>query len=356
MRARSCSAPAAARVRCSASGGSARAPPSRGQTASHPLAREQQRPLVERLDDLDLGRLHAVPQDDVAGLQRELAAALADESRRPCRRTGTRARPRGGGLVPRRHHGAPRWPRNGEAAQSTSIRSPIARRVTAPWKSCRGPVRRAARRTPDASRPGSRDHERRRVAGVAALRLANARRWLNSSGAAPLQTGALALEPSRTVPAPGVVTQSYPSCRALQRSAASATNASSAAGSASESRLATRSGGLAAQDPLDRRLELLAGQRARDRRARRRSRRARGAARARCAAPVAIRARSRVVDRRSPAPATTNSSSSPAAALGVLEVHDERVDDLRAAPRPRRRTRRSRVARRRGSASRPSGR
>jgi hypothetical protein len=43
------------------------------------LAREDQRALDERLDDLDLGRLQAVPEHDVAGGQRELAAALADE-------------------------------------------------------------------------------------------------------------------------------------------------------------------------------------------------------------------------------------------------------------------------------------
>ena len=45
----------------------------------HALAREDQRALDERLDDLDLRRLQAVPEHDVARRQRDLAAALADE-------------------------------------------------------------------------------------------------------------------------------------------------------------------------------------------------------------------------------------------------------------------------------------
>ena len=45
----------------------------------HLVTREHQRALVERFDDLDLGRLQAVPQHDVAGPQRDLAVALADE-------------------------------------------------------------------------------------------------------------------------------------------------------------------------------------------------------------------------------------------------------------------------------------
>ena len=45
----------------------------------HLLAREQQGALVERLDDLHVGRLKAIPQDHIARGEGELSAALANE-------------------------------------------------------------------------------------------------------------------------------------------------------------------------------------------------------------------------------------------------------------------------------------
>ena len=82
-RARSCSARAAAPGPLSSSGGSAAARPAAGTRASTLVAREQQRALVERLDDLDVGRLHARPT----------------APRRPASATA-RARPRGPVSIP----------------------------------------------------------------------------------------------------------------------------------------------------------------------------------------------------------------------------------------------------------------
>jgi hypothetical protein len=73
--------------------------------SDHVPAREQQRSLVERLHDLDLGRLHPVPEHDVAGLERQLAAALAHELDALADELEPEHVFVGGGLVRRRHHG-----------------------------------------------------------------------------------------------------------------------------------------------------------------------------------------------------------------------------------------------------------
>ena len=93
------------------------------------------------------------------------------------------------------------------------------------------------------------------------------------------------------------------------------------------------------EDPLDRDLELLARQRARDRRHRDGSRRGRGAATAPSRRAAVDRARAG--RRRASAPSREDDEQQQLAraAARVLEVHDEAVGDLAAAPRRPRRTR-----------------
>ena len=73
--------------------------------SDHVPAREQQCSLVERLHDLDLGRLHPVPEHHVAGLERQLTAALAHELDALADELEPEHVLVGGGVVRRRHHG-----------------------------------------------------------------------------------------------------------------------------------------------------------------------------------------------------------------------------------------------------------
>ena len=102
----------------------------------------------------------------------------------------------------------------------------------------------------------------------------------------------------------------------------------------------------AGEDPLDRHLQLLGRTGCAAPPVPGGSRRGRAAATARHAARARIRPRS-ASSSVSPSASTTKSSSSPSPS-SVVQVHDHRVDDLVAAPRPRSRTRRCPAVRRRG--------
>ena len=140
-----------------------------------------------------------------------------------------------------------------------------------------------------------------------------------------------------------------------RRVAASASNGARAVGSASASRDAASSAGDAAEDPLDRHLQLLARQRPRD--GRHRDDLVRDVARRELAPERRRRSGARSASSTEP-PAARHDEQQQLArpAAGVLEMDDEAVRDLRQRLDDRRRTRPSRCARRRGSASRRSGR
>src|ERR1700733_14020763 len=225
----------------------------------------------------------------------------------------------------------PRWPRNGEAAQSTSIRSPIGRRVTAPWNSsgvrCVGWTSNArwvaARMSDQASsrRPVSPPATRHRSGSLTVGPDATA----VSSAWARTDSSLSRSRSRRRIVAPlsRLVRQFLPG-RALARDRDERVE-----GGRIGERGATRHplGRLAAEDLLHGGLELLSGQRARDGwdRLDRVGHVARGELRAQRFGDLHAQ---RGIERRAGRRHDEQEELAGTAA-GVLEVNAERVDDLR---------------------------